>query len=55
MWAHLTKVCDLYTPEVECITGGKEKTPYEFGVMVSIVTTLKVGSVVGSLAPAHKI
>jgi IS5 family transposase len=37
----------LHAPEVECIAKGKAKIPYEFGVKVSIVTTLKEGLVVG--------
>ena len=42
------KLYALHAPEVECIAKGKEKTPYEFGVKVSIVTTLKEGLVVGA-------
>ena len=38
----------LHAPEVECIAKGKARTPYEFGVKVSIVTTLKEGLVVGA-------
>jgi IS5 family transposase len=41
------KLYALHAPEVECIAKGKAKTPYEFGVKVSIVTTLKEGLVVG--------
>ena len=37
----------LHAPEVECISKGKARTPYEFGVKVSIATTLKEGLVVG--------
>jgi len=36
----------LHAPEVECISKGKARTPYEFGVKVSIATTLKEGLVV---------
>lgn len=32
---------------MECISKGKARTPYEFGVRVSIATTLKKGLVVG--------
>ena len=42
------KLYALHAPEVECIAKGKSRTPYEFGVKVSIVTTLKEGLVVGS-------
>ena len=35
------KVYSLYAPEVECIGKGKAHAPYEFGVKVSIATTLK--------------
>ena len=34
------KVYSLHAPEVECIGKGKARTPYEFGVKVSIATTL---------------
>lgn len=37
----------LHAPEVACISKGKSKTSYEFGVKVSIATTLKAGVVVG--------
>ena len=33
---------------MECIAKGKARTPFEFGVKVSIVTTLKEGLVVGA-------
>lgn len=32
---------------MECISKGKARTPYEFGVKVSVVTTLKEGLVLG--------
>ncbi len=32
---------------IQCISKGKARTPYEFGVKVSIATTLKEGLVVG--------
>ena len=35
----------LHAPEVECIFKGKARTPYEFGVKVSIAATLKEGLV----------
>ena len=41
------KLYALHTPEVECISKGKARTPYEFGVKVTIATTLKEGLVVG--------
>jgi IS5 family transposase len=34
------KVYSLHAPEVECIGKGKAHRPYEFGVKVSITTTL---------------
>lgn len=41
------KLYALHAPEVECIGKGKARTPYEFGVKVSVATTLKEGVVVG--------
>ncbi len=35
------KVYSLHAPEVECIGKGKAHMPYEFGVKVSVATTLK--------------
>jgi IS5 family transposase len=35
------KVYSLHAPEVECIGKAKEHRPYEFGVKVSIATTVK--------------
>ncbi len=35
------KIYSLHAPEVECIGKGKAHAPYEFGVKVSIATTLK--------------
>jgi transposase, IS5 family len=35
------KVYSLHAPEVECIGKGKAHAPYEFGVKVSIATTLR--------------
>jgi IS5 family transposase len=37
----------LHAPEVECISKGKSRTPYEFGVKVSVTRTLKEGFVTG--------
>jgi transposase, IS5 family len=37
------KVYSLHAPEVECIGKGKPHKPYEFGVKVSLATTLKRG------------
>jgi IS5 family transposase len=42
------KLYALHAPEVECIAKGKARTPSEFGVNVSIVTTLKEGPMVGA-------
>lgn len=41
------KLYSLHAPEVECISKGKSRNPYEFGVKASVVTTLKEGLVVG--------
>jgi transposase, IS5 family len=41
------KLYALHAPEVECLAKGKARTPYEFGVKVSIATTAKEGLVVG--------
>ena len=35
------KVYSLHAPEVECLGKGKAHAPYEFGVKVSVATTLK--------------
>ncbi|CAD6563438.1 IS5 family transposase ISButh4 [Paraburkholderia sabiae] len=42
-----SKLYALHAPEVECLAKGKPRTPYEFGVKVSITTTHKEGLVVG--------
>ncbi|MFT3721024.1 IS5 family transposase [Pseudorhodoferax sp.] len=42
------KLYALHVPEVECISKGKVRTPYAFGVKVSIATTVKEGLVVGT-------
>lgn len=44
------KLYALHAPEVECISKGKARSPYEFGVKVSIATTLKEGLIVGRQA-----
>ena len=41
------KLYSLHAPEVECITKGKARQPYEFGVKVTVATTHKEGLVVG--------
>jgi IS5 family transposase len=41
------KLYALYAPEVECIAKGKARTPYEFGVKVSVAVTAREGLVVG--------
>lgn len=41
------KLYALHAPEVECISKGKARAPYEFGVKVTVATTLKEGFVVG--------
>ena len=38
------KVYSLHAPEVECIGKGKANKPYEFGVKVSVATTVKHSS-----------
>lgn len=42
-----SKLYALHAPEVECIAKGKARTPYEFGVKVSVAVTAKEGVVVG--------
>ncbi len=37
---HGRKVHSLHAPEVECVGKGKAHRPYEFGVKVSVATTL---------------
>ena len=41
------KLYALHAPEVECIAKGKARTPYEFGIKVSVAVTAKEGLVVG--------
>jgi IS5 family transposase len=38
---HWRKIYSLHAPEVECIGKGKAHRPYEFGVKVSLATTLQ--------------
>ena len=42
------KLYALHAPEVECISKGKARRPYEFGVKVSITTTHREGLVIGA-------
>jgi IS5 family transposase len=42
------KLYALHAPEVECISKGKARNPYEFGVKVSLAVTHKRGLVVGT-------
>ena len=44
------KLYNLHAPEVECISKGKVRKPYEFGVKVSVATTLRSNFVVASHA-----
>ena len=39
-----------HTPEVDCISKGKAKQPYEFGVKVGIASTLKGNLILGACA-----
>jgi len=40
-YRHGRKIYSLHAPEVECIGKGKAHRPYEFGVKVSVATTLQ--------------
>jgi IS5 family transposase len=42
------KLYALHAPEVECISKGKSRNPYEFGVKVSLVITHKQGLMAGA-------
>ena len=42
-----SKLYALHAPEVECLAKGKARTPYEFGMKVSVAVTAKEGLVVG--------
>ena len=44
------KLYSFHAPEVDCISKGKARTPYEFGVKVGIASTLKGNLIVGSRA-----
>jgi IS5 family transposase len=44
------KLYAWHAPEVSCISKGKAKTPYEFGVKVGIASTLRGNLVVGARA-----
>ena len=44
------KLYALHAPEVECISKGKARQRYEFGVKVSLAVTHKQGLMVGALA-----
>jgi IS5 family transposase len=42
------KLYSWHTPEVECISKGKSRNPYEFGVKVGLTMTLKGNLIVGA-------
>ena len=42
------KLYAWHAPEVECISKGKARQPYEFGVKVGIAMTLKHNLIVGA-------
>ena len=42
------KLYALHAPEVECISKGKARNPYEFAVLVSLAVTHKQGLMVGA-------
>ena len=42
------KLYALHAPEAECISKGKARNPYEFGVKVSLAVTHKLGLMVGA-------
>jgi transposase, IS5 family len=48
------KVYSLHAPEVECIGKGKAHRPYEFGVKVSVATTLPSGDQM-TLSPGRRL
>jgi hypothetical protein len=41
------KLWALHAAEVKCLSGGKARTPYEFGVRAPVAVTAKEGLVVG--------
>ncbi len=42
------KLYSWHAPEVECISKGKSRNPYEFGVKVGLAMTLKGNLIVGT-------
>ena len=42
------KIYALHAPEVECISKGKARQPYEFGVKASVAVTARQGLIVGA-------
>ena len=42
------KLYSWHTPEVECISKGKSRNPYEFGVKIGLAMTLKGNLIVGA-------
>ena len=44
------KLYSWHAPEVDCISKGKARTPYEFGAKVGIASTLKGNLIVGAKA-----
>jgi IS5 family transposase len=44
------KLYSWHAPEVDCISKGKARTPYEFGVKVGIASTLRGNLIVGAKA-----
>jgi IS5 family transposase len=44
------KLYSFHAPEVECISKGKSRKPYEFGVKVGIATTWSGNLIVGTRA-----
>jgi len=44
---HTSKMYALYVSVVECISKGRGRNPYVFGVEVTVATTLSEGFVVG--------
>ena len=46
--ANRTKLYSWHAPEVECISKGKSRNPYEFGVKVGLAMTLKGNLIVGA-------
>ena len=49
------KLYALHAPEVECISKGKARNPYEFGVKVSLAVTHKQGLMVGAQLPRQPV